>query len=69
MISLSHGLPAKLSQRPKRATEVAGRPPANGFWHDGKLNMGPAICLAVTLSLLGWAGIIIGVGYVIRHVI
>jgi len=56
MISLSHGLPAELAPRPSRSFDRV-RPPADGFHHNDALNMGPAIWLAVALSLAGWAAI------------
>jgi hypothetical protein len=67
MISLSHGMPAELAPRPSRVFDRV-QPPADGFRHDDKLNMGPAIWLAVILSLLGWAAVI-GAAYLIRPLI
>jgi hypothetical protein len=61
MSILTYRLPAELEKRlhDTRADEV--RPPASGFMHDGKLNMGPAILLATLLSAGCWA-ILISVG-------
>jgi hypothetical protein len=69
MITLSHGLPIVRAPRPDDTIDRHGMAPADGFLHDGKLNMGPAIWLTVSLSLIGWAGAIFGIGYIIHHVI
>ncbi len=67
MLGLSPDLPAHLAPRPTRGSSRAA-PPADGLYHDDKLNMGPAIWLAVTLSLIGW-GAIIGAVHLIRPLI
>jgi hypothetical protein len=69
MITLSHGLQSLRAPRPDDTIARHGEAPANGFSHDGRLNMGPAIWLTVGLSLIGWAGAILGLRYIIRHVI
>lgn len=65
MPSLTIHLPAE-PERARDAAMAAVQPPANGFMHDGKLNMGPAIALASVLSAGCWA-IIIGVGIKLFH--
>jgi len=69
MTTLSHGL--QKARAPRQDDRIArhDRAPASGFSHNGKLNMGPAIWLTVSLSLIGWAGAILGLRYIIRHVI
>jgi hypothetical protein len=69
MTTLSHSLLKARAPRPDDTIDRHDVAPANGFSHNGKLNMGPAIWLAVSLSLIGWAGAILGLQYVIRHVI
>jgi hypothetical protein len=64
MITLSHGLPAELAPQPRSGFDRV-KPPADEFYHDDKLNMGPALLLIVTLSLLAWA-VIIGAVCLIR---
>ncbi len=58
MFTMSQGLPADFGPGPRRGNERNIQAPAGHFWHEGRLNMGPAIWLTVTLSLLGWAGVI-----------
>ncbi len=58
MFTMSHGLPADFGPGPRRGNERNAKAPASDFWHEGRLNMGPAIWLTVALSLLGWAGVI-----------
>ena len=69
MTTLSHGLQKVRAPRQNDRIARHGEAPANGFSHNGKLNMGPAIWLTVSLSLIGWAGAILGLRYIIRHVI
>jgi len=66
--TLNYGLPRWLVERPQRGVGHYVEPPADDFWHNGRLNMGPAILLIVTLSLVGW-GSIIGAGYLILRLI
>lgn len=63
-MSMTYHFPAELEAK-LRATRAddANRPdhvepPASGFMHEGRLNMGPAILLASALSLGCWAVII-----------
>ena len=58
MITLSHGLPAKFASGQRRGKEHNIQAPASDFWHEGQLNMGPAIWLTMALSALGWAAVI-----------
>jgi hypothetical protein len=68
MIIVSQRPPADLTPLENRTPYAAVLPPASAFFHEGKLNMGPAILLAVILSLIGWAGII-GTSYIIHPLI
>jgi len=54
-------LPAELEKRLHATRADSVQPQANGFMHDGKLNMGPAIVLATVLSVGCW-GVLISVG-------
>jgi hypothetical protein len=65
MFTMSQGLPANFGPGPRRGDERNINAPASNFWHDGRLNMGPAIWVTVALSLLGWAGVI-GAAYLVR---
>jgi hypothetical protein len=65
MTTLTYRLPAELEQRLK-ATRADTTAPANGFFHDGKLNMGPAILLAGALSIGCWA-VILTLGFKLFH--
>lgn len=65
MFTMSQGLPADFGPGPRRGMDRKITAPASGFWHDERLNMGPAIWLTVALSLLGWAGVI-GAAYLLR---
>jgi hypothetical protein len=58
MFTMSQGLAADFGPGPRHGDERDIKAPASNFWHDGRLNMGPAIWLTVALSLLGWAGVI-----------
>ena len=58
MPSLTYRLPAELEQRLNTTRIADTMPPANGFMHNGKLNMGPAILLAAALATACWAVII-----------
>jgi hypothetical protein len=65
MTSLTYRLPAELEQRlNRRLADVQA--PADLVMHDGKLNMGPTILLAATLSAGCWA-IMISLGLSIFH--
>lgn len=66
MTSLTYRLPPELEERLNATRSAEVQPPASGFMHEGKLNMGPAILLASVLSLGCWA-IIISVGYKLFH--
>jgi hypothetical protein len=65
MFTMSQGLPADFGLGPRRGNERNIKAPASDFWHDGKLNMGPAVWATVALSVLGWAGVI-GAFYLVR---
>ncbi len=58
---LTYRLPAELENGLNATRAANTMPPANGFMHNGKLNMGPAILLAGVLAAACWA-VIIGVG-------
>jgi len=65
MSSLTYRLPAELEQRlTRRLADVQA--PADLLTHDDKLNMGPAILLAATLSAGCWA-VVISLGLSIFH--
>ncbi len=68
MITLSHSLHGVRAPRLDDTIDRHDLAPANGFSHNGKLNMGPAILLTVSLSVIGWAGAIFGIGYIVHHV-
>jgi hypothetical protein len=57
MTTLAYRFPAELEQR-LNATRADVEAPADAFMHQGKLNMGPAILLAMILSVGCWATII-----------
>ncbi len=61
MSILTYRLPAELEQRLHATRAESIQPPARGYLHDGKLNMGPAILLATVLSTGCWA-VLISVG-------
>ncbi len=58
MLTMSQGLQSDFGLGQRRCDERSVQAPASAFWHDGRLNMGPAIWVTVTLSLAGWAGVI-----------
>jgi hypothetical protein len=65
MLTMSQGLPAGFRSGPRHGNERSIEAPASAFWHEGRLNMGPAIWVTVALSVLGWAGVI-GAAYLLR---
>lgn len=58
MYTMSQGLLPDFGLGPRRYDERKIHAPASAFWHEGRLNMGPAIWLTAGLSVLGWAGVI-----------
>ncbi len=68
MFTVSQGLAADFAPGSRRGKDRKVEAPASDFWHDGRLNMGPAIWLIVALSLLAWAGVI-GAAALLRQLI
>lgn len=66
MSTSMYRLPAELARRLHVTRTDRDEPPANGFTHDGKLNMGPAILFAAILSGVCWA-VLIGLGIKLFH--
>jgi hypothetical protein len=58
MMNLTYLLPAELQKKLDNTRADHEQPPADGFMHEGRLNMGPAILVAVILSVICWAIII-----------
>ncbi len=57
MTSLTYRRPAGLAAKIGEVRADYIRPPSGRFFHDGKLNFGPALLLAATLSAGFWAAI------------
>jgi len=66
MTSLTYRPPAELEIRLNETRADHVQPPATGFTHDGKLNLGPAVLLAFSLSAICWAAFA-GVGFKLVH--
>jgi len=66
MTSSTYRLPAELEKRLRETRADLIQPPADEFVNSGRLNMGPAILLATTLSASCWM-IIFGLGIKLFH--